>query len=168
MRIAINHIIIAIRINQAVLGTTAVYVFDDQILPHASQSYALQWRDNERDGVLNHQSHDCLLNRLFSRKSKKTSKLRVTGLCEGNSPVTGEFPAHRASNAENVSIWWRHHGEIQSTYSSTKLETIWNRNSCDSFWMLSSMRCGRIYFTDLVIAQEHNTLDWYNTWITRS
>ena len=37
------------------------------------------------------------------RRSKETSKLRVTGLCEGNSPVTGEFPAQRASNAENVS-----------------------------------------------------------------
>ena len=41
--------------------------------------------------------------------SKKTSKLRVTGLCAGNSPVTGEFPAQMASDAENVSIWWRHH-----------------------------------------------------------
>ena len=40
---------------------------------------------------------------------KKTSKLRVAGLCVGNSPVTGEFPAQMASNAENVSIWWRHH-----------------------------------------------------------
>ena len=39
----------------------------------------------------------------------KTSKLRVTGLCAGNSPETGEFPAQMASNAENVSIWWRHH-----------------------------------------------------------
>ena len=39
----------------------------------------------------------------------KTSKLRVTGLCVGNSPGTGEFPAQMASNAENVSIWWRHH-----------------------------------------------------------
>ena len=37
------------------------------------------------------------------------SKLRVTGLCVGNSPGTGEFPAQMASNAENVSIWWRHH-----------------------------------------------------------
>ena len=47
---------------------------------------------------------------VYSRhRSKKTSKLRVTGLCAGNSPVTGEFPAQRASNAENVSIWWRHH-----------------------------------------------------------
>ena len=55
---------------------------------------------------LNHQPHDCLLNCLFSRRSKKTSKLRVIGLCEGNSQVTGEFPAQRASNMENVSIWW--------------------------------------------------------------
>ena len=50
-----------------------------------------------------------LLKRLFRRSSKKTSKLCITGRCEGNSPVTGEFPAQRASNAENVSIWWRHH-----------------------------------------------------------
>ena len=35
--------------------------------------------------------------------------LRVTGLCVGNSPETDEFPAQRANNAENVSIWWRHH-----------------------------------------------------------
>ena len=41
---------------------------------------------------------------------KETSKLRVTGFCEGHSPVTGELPSQRASNAENVSIWWRHHG----------------------------------------------------------
>ena len=69
----------------------------------------LQWRRNMHDEVSNHQPYDCLLNRLFRRRSKKTSKLRVNGLCEGNSPVTGEFPAQRASNAENVSIWWRHH-----------------------------------------------------------
>ena len=54
---------------------------------------------------------NCLLNHLIRRTSKKTSKLRVTGLWAGNSPVTGEFPAQRASNAENVSIWWRHHEE---------------------------------------------------------
>ena len=45
----------------------------------------------------------------FRRRSRKTSKLRVTGLCAGNSPVTGEFPTQMASNAENVSVWWRHH-----------------------------------------------------------
>ena len=57
-------------------------------------------RHNKRDGVSNHQPYDCLLNRLFTGRSKKTSKLRVTGLCEGNSPVIGEFPAQKASNAE--------------------------------------------------------------------
>ena len=57
--------------------------------------------------------HDCLLNRLFGRRSKKTSKLRVTGLCVVNSPGTGEFPAQMASIAENVSIWWRHHAVIE-------------------------------------------------------
>ena len=42
---------------------------------------------------------------------KKTLKLRVTGLCAGNSPVTGEFPAQMANNADNVSIWWCHHDQ---------------------------------------------------------
>ena len=46
----------------------------------------LRWRHNDSDGVSNHQPHDCLLNHLFRRRSKKTSKLRVTGLCAGNSP----------------------------------------------------------------------------------
>ena len=40
---------------------------------------------------------------------RRKSKLRVTGLCAGNSPETGAFPAQKASNVENVSIWWRHH-----------------------------------------------------------
>ena len=68
-----------------------------------------QWCHNKRDGVSNHQPQDCLLNGLFGRRSKKTSKLHVTGLCQGNSPVTGAFPSQRTSNAENVSNWWRHH-----------------------------------------------------------
>ena len=72
-------------------------------------SFSLQWRHNEQDSVSNHQPHNCLLNCLFRPGSNKTSKLRVTGLCAGNSPGTGEFPAQMASNAENVSIWWRHH-----------------------------------------------------------
>ena len=55
-------------------------------------TYSLQWRHNGNDSVSNHQPHDCLLNRLFRRRSKKTSKLRVTGLYARNSPGTGEFP----------------------------------------------------------------------------
>ena len=75
-----------------------------------SNPMILHWRRNGRGSVSNHQPHDCLLNRLFRRRSKKTSKLRVTGLCTGNSPGTREFPKQMVSNAENVSIWWRHHG----------------------------------------------------------
>ena len=45
--------------------------------------YPLQWRHNGLDGVSNHQPHHCLLSRLFGRRSKNTSKLRVTGLCVG-------------------------------------------------------------------------------------
>ena len=71
--------------------------------------YTLWWRHNGRDSVSIHQRHDCLPNRLFRRRSKKTSKLRVTGLCAGNSPGTSEFLAQMASNAEKVFIWWRHH-----------------------------------------------------------
>ena len=52
---------------------------------------SLRWRT-----VAKHQRLDCLHNRLFRRRSKKTLKLRVTGLCEGNPPVTGGFPSQRA------------------------------------------------------------------------
>ena len=62
----------------------------------------LQWRHNGLDGVSNNQSCDFLLNRLFRRRSKKTSKLRATGLYARNWPKTGEFPSQRASNAENL------------------------------------------------------------------
>ena len=53
---------------------------------------ALQWRHNGYDDVSNHQHHDCLLKRLFRHRSKKASKLHVTGLCEGNQPVTVNPP----------------------------------------------------------------------------
>ena len=72
----------------------------------------LLWRRNRRGSVSNQQPHDCLLNRLFRRRSKKTSKLRVTGLCAGNSPGT-----QMISNAENVSIWCRHHEKDERTES---------------------------------------------------
>ena len=71
-----------------------------------------------------------LYSAVYSRcRSKKTSKLRVTGLCEGKSPVTGEFPAQRASNAENVSIWWRHHAAVTK---SQKWESFRNRRKPNS------------------------------------
>ena len=63
-------------------------------------SLPVQWRHNGCHGVSNQQPHDCLLNCLF-RCRLKTPKLRATSLCAGNSPVTGKFPAQRASNGRN-------------------------------------------------------------------
>ena len=84
------------------------------------------------DNVWNHHPHDRLLNRLFRRRSKKTSKLRVTGLCAGNSPGTGEFPAQMASNVENVSIWWRHHVLLSPHSRGGQLvNSLW---SSDNMW----------------------------------
>ena len=82
---------------------------------------SLEWRHNEHDSVSNHRRFD-LFNRAFLRRSKKTSKLLVTGLCEGNSPVTGEFPTQRASDAENASIWLCHYVFF---LSETKLIMYW-------------------------------------------
>ena len=74
-----------------------VVIWMDDVCP-------LQWRHNGREGVSNHHSHGCLLNRISRSRSKKKSKLRVTGLCEGNSPVSGEFPAQMANYTEDVAI----------------------------------------------------------------
>ena len=92
-------------------GNSPVWDFGNssEIWDHFPLKLSLPWCHNEHDGISNHQPHDCLLNRLFRCRSKKTSKLRVTCLCAGNSLVTGEFRAQMTSNAENVSIWWRHH-----------------------------------------------------------
>ena len=73
--------------------------------------FVLQLRHNRHNGVPNHKPHDCLLNRLSRRRSRETSKLRGTCLCPKSSPVTGELPEQMASNAENVSIWWRLHDD---------------------------------------------------------
>ena len=72
----------------------------NQLLVAFREYTPLQWCHNERGGVSYHQPHHWLLNRLLRRRSMKISKFRVTGLCAGNSPVTGEFPAQRASYAE--------------------------------------------------------------------
>ena len=86
----------------------------DCIAPLIANAYAdivmttLQGRHNELGGVSNHLRLECLPNGLSRHRFKKTSKTPLA-FCGGNSPLTGEFPAQRASNAENVSIWWRHH-----------------------------------------------------------
>ena len=69
-------------------------------LTHRNSNMSLEWLHNGRDDVTDLQPNHCLLNRLFRRRSTKSSKLRITGLCVGNLPVTGEFPAQLTSNAK--------------------------------------------------------------------
>ena len=98
------------------------------VTPHSNHSaiiVPLQWRHNGLDSVSNHQPRHCLLSLLFGRRSKKTSKLRFTGLCAGNSPETGEFPAQMASNSENVSIWWRHRARGFGNSATPGLVSSW-------------------------------------------
>ena len=109
---------------------------------------SLQRRHYERGSVSNHRRLDCLLNRLCKRKSKKTSKLRVTGLCEGNPPVNGGFLSQRASNAENVSISWRHH--VQSVYDMISYSVGWKFSEAISY--SHSRECKSCQFVMLVYA----------------
>ena len=60
------------------------------------------WRHNDHGVVSNHQPHDCILNRLFRRWSKKTSKLCVPGLCAGNSPGSVNSPHKEPVTREMV------------------------------------------------------------------
>ena len=102
---------------------------------------SLQLRHNERNGVSNHLPYDCLLNGLFRCRWKKAPKLRVNGLWAANSPVTSKFPAQKASgeflapratNAENISIWWRHH--VSTYYVQGSLFT-----GFVAVWLISSI-----------------------------
>ena len=113
-------------------------------------SSALQWCHNRREGVSNYQPHDCLLNRLFGRRSKKTLKLCVTSLCARNSPVTGEFHTQMASNAENFSIWWRHHEKLQ--LNCYWITNIWLENR----WVYIKCIGSGIHFTKEL--QVHNRI----------
>ena len=122
--------------------------------------YTLKWRHNGCDGVSNHQPHHCLLNRLFGLRSTKTSKLRLTGFCARNSPVIGEFPAQMASNAENISIWWRHH-VLPISFGITSLLLRWSYFcSSDSEAILTNMYryIAYIFCKHSVTKPSHNTL----------
>ena len=98
-----------------------IYIIVFEFVVHKS----LQWRHNGRGGLIivywivysgaDHRKHQSSASLAFVRGIHRWPvKLRVTGLCTGNSPVTGEFPAQMASNAEYVSIWWRHHVKSQA------------------------------------------------------
>ena len=109
--------------------------------PHCSVNMSLRWRHNDHDGVSNHQPHGCLLNRLFRRRSKKASKLRVTCLCAGNSlgPVNSphKWPVTRKMFQfdDVVMYFWDDNigkllANMLSHWSRDKMAAIWTRDIC--------------------------------------
>ena len=70
----------------------SIQCFSLEIQGPPGEIYPLQWRHNELNGVSDYQPRDCLLNRLFRCRSKKTLKLRVTGLCKGIHRWLVNFP----------------------------------------------------------------------------
>ena len=67
----------------------------------------LQWRHNERHWVSNHRHFDCILIACSGADQRIHQHSALLAF------VTGEFPAQKASNAENVSIWWRHQAQLE-------------------------------------------------------
>ena len=110
------HVVTFKRFNQYILLKIELLI-QWGYLPRLLSSYSqiitnsLHWRHNVYDGVSNHQPHGCLLNRLFRRRSTKTSKLRVTGLCVGKSPgpvnSLHEGPVTRKMLPFDDVIMWR-------------------------------------------------------------
>ena len=74
--------------------------------PHSFRRFfrrkGLQWRHNKCDGVSNHRRLDCLLNRLFRRRSKKSSKLLVKPLSHQGGVLTAT--ARRARKTQNAEV----------------------------------------------------------------
>ena len=111
----------------------------------ATLHITLHWRHNEPDGVSNHQPRDCLLNCLFRSRSKKISKLRVTGLCVGNSPGPVNSP-HKGPVTRKmfpfddvIMIHDQQHAHkirygrcylIVKRYSQNMLMQVWRKETC--------------------------------------
>ena len=107
-----RHAIQSVNLNDTAIGTHWCIVI--------SMSDSLHWRYNELDGFSDHQAHDSLLT-------------RVTELCEGKSPVTGDFPAQKASNVENISIFsmtssWYSVLKRSSSVFGWKWRPLWQSN----------------------------------------
>ena len=112
---------------EGISSSSTLRYFSDMSINWTSKdkwNSSLQWPHDGRDVVSNHQPHACLLSRVLGSDQRKHQS--NNGLCAGNSPVTGEFPAKMASNAENVSIWWRRHDFQQPSgrYSTVRFHKV--------------------------------------------
>ena len=68
---------------------------------HVDVTAYIRMTSHERHAVSNHR---LFVQQIMRTHIQETSKSALMVLCEGNSKVTGEIPAQRASNAEKASI----------------------------------------------------------------
>ena len=115
---------------------------------------SLWWCHNEPDGVSDHRRLHYLFNCLFRQRSKQTSVLRVTSLCESNPPLTSGFPSQRASNAYNVSIWYRHHVKQNVFKMSASCRSL-----CSGVHVLINHLLGFVYLMKLTNSHCTNARD---------
>ena len=122
---------------------------------------SLQWCDNERDGVSNHRRLECLLNRLFRRRSKKTSNFASLALVRwihwgpGNSPYTWPvtrkmfpfddvimFPT-KINEMVDVKAWaiWKVLTWIRSLIGPANWKTVTNKRRQIRPWTCFRLRC---------------------------
>ena len=89
---------------------------------------ALHWRHNGHDGVSNHQPHAVFYSTVYSdadlRKHQSSASL----------------PAQRASNTENVSIWWRHHVDVV-----VERNLVWQRSTYQPTRRADNQPCSTLY-----------------------
>ena len=155
--------IIVIRIAFPLLPLGPRLVLDGCHKAISPKHWPLQWHNYEQDDVSNQRRID-LLNRLFRRRSKKVWMLRVTGLCEGNPPVTGGFPSQRASDAEIFHLmtpsWWLTY--VMEMESSYLIHTQLEYNDDHVRLVLDLEQYFRLHFLscnlDLIVACRYCTL----------
>ena len=78
--------------------------------PLLQTSWTSQWHHNERDGVSNHQPHDCLLNRSDQRKHQSSAPLAfVRGIHRGPLKTPHKRPVTRNMTPFDdvfMKLWW--------------------------------------------------------------
>ena len=74
---------------------------------------------------------------VYSGADQRKHQISASLVFVGNSQVTGEFPAQRACNVENVSIWWRHH--VISLHKHERICFLW---FIQMKILMFSVRCG--------------------------
>ena len=119
------------------LAALEVVIWQLSVQSVTKNSSTLQWRHNECDGVSYHLTivYSTVYLGAYQRKHQSSASLAfVQGIHQW--PVNS--PSQRASNAENVSIWWCRHGwwhfynsvgaAIRKDLFNINVTHHWNRN----------------------------------------